>query len=62
MHTEHHDPAVLALAERARSVAASRISSQVTLPSGPGLYSWWADDEARAIIGTVLGTGVPAMI
>lgn len=30
--------------------------------AGPGLYSWWADEEGRAILGAPLGTMLPALI
>jgi hypothetical protein len=30
--------------------------------SQPGLYSWWADNEARSLIGSVLGVEVPSLI
>lgn len=32
------------------------------LASRPGLYSWWADSDARALIGHQLGVDVPALV
>lgn len=49
------------LGDRTGAIPASSFPA-VTLPSRPGLYSWWADDEARAAIRAALGVDVPTMI
>lgn len=33
-----------------------------TIASHAGLYSWWADDSARSIIGARLGVPIPALV
>ncbi len=57
------------------SQAAQRVADQLTLAKAvepkrfpndreaaerPGMYAWWADDEARAVLGEEICAGAPA--
>ncbi len=53
---------VSALGDAERAESPSRFPSNRDLASGPGLYSWWADDSARSIIGDQLEIATPVLI
>ncbi len=50
------------LADEASSCPPALFPSDPTVASNPGLYSWWADGEARRQIGAVLHFEVPPLI
>ena len=53
-HPDWTDP-VEALGDRTRAVPASTFSADSPHAGECGIYSWWADEEARRLIGETLG-------
>jgi hypothetical protein len=50
------------LADAANAVRVPEVDRTSPRLTVPGLYSWWADDEARTILGTALDTDLPPLI
>ena len=50
------------LGDRAQAEAPHRFPINRLAASRPGLYSWWADGEARKQLGSVLRTPMPPLI
>ena len=44
-----------ALGDRSRAVPASKFDAKTPGAGSPGIYAWWADEEARRVIGQALG-------
>lgn len=53
---------VEALGDRGQAEPAQSFPSDPARQSVCGLYAWWADEEARCLIGAALGAEVPALI
>jgi hypothetical protein len=53
---------VEALTDEKRAENALGFPVDRELSSHPGLYSWWADSDARSLIGQQLGVGVRALV
>lgn len=50
------------LGTQERAVPACLLQREATTNSVFGLYSWWADDEARTELGVALGQEIPPLI
>lgn len=59
-------PSVETLIERLTNVANTEAAATFPINAAaveyPGLYSWWADDEALELLGAVFGVRVPQLI
>lgn len=64
MHDATHllEALVEALTDDRRAVRPQAFPLERERSSHPGLYSWWADSEARSVIGYQLGLDVPALV
>ena len=60
-HPDGTDP-VEALGDRARAVPAGAFDASAPDARHCGIYSWWADEEVRHLIGRTLGTEVAPLI
>ncbi|MEX2376099.1 MAG: GIY-YIG nuclease family protein [Dehalococcoidia bacterium] len=55
-------PVLATLGDDAEAEPAGAFPTDATRGGLYGVYSWWADEEARSLIGRVLGAEVPALI
>lgn len=64
MHDATHvlEALVEALTDDGRAVSPHAFPVDRERSSHPGLYSWWADSDARSVIGHQLGLDVPALV
>jgi hypothetical protein len=56
------DALVDRLTDRANSESAAGFPADRVATEHPGLYSWWADDEALGVLSTVFGVSMPSLI
>lgn len=56
------DALVKRLRDRAKSESAARFPTDRDATALPGLYSWWADDEARRMLKALFGVPIPSLI
>jgi len=56
------DALVERLTDPANSEPAAEFPADRVATEHPGLYSWWADDEALSVLSTVFGVSMPSLI
>jgi hypothetical protein len=50
------------LSDDARAVTPASFPADAQEAARPGLYAWWADEQARDLFGEVLGSALPPLI
>jgi hypothetical protein len=50
------------LSDGGRAVTPASFPADRKEAARPGLYAWWADEQARELLGEVLGTALPPLI
>src|SRR5258708_2931336 len=56
------DALVKRLSDRTKSESAAGFPANRVATAHPGLYSWWADDEAISMLSALFGVPIPSLI